>query len=255
MSKGGAVSIPTCMLAWQQGIPVILHESDALMGRANRLLARYAHRVCLGHEGACPQRDDAVVTGNPVRADVYAGSADRAREITGFRDDKPLLLVLGGSQGAAALNNAVGHHIDALLADWNVAHLTGYGKAGAGERAGYWARPFAQGELPHLYTLATAAVSRAGAGAIAELAANAVPSLLVPLRGLAQDHQWHNANAAQAEGWCRILEQEALATLPEALRALAADREALVKKADASLRRSRTAAEHIATVVLRAERG
>ncbi len=255
VSKGGAVSIPTCMLAWQRGIPVILHESDALMGRANRLLSRFASRVCLGHAGACPGRDDAVVTGNPVRAAVFAGTAEHGRAITGFHDAKPVLLVLGGSQGAAALNAAIRQNLDALLADWNVVHLTGHGKQGAAAKPGYWSKPFAQEELPHLYALAAAAISRAGAGAIAELAANAIPTLLVPLRGLAQDHQWHNARSAEKEGWCRILEQGALTTAPDALRTLLADHEILAKKANAAQYRSREAAEHIATVVLRAERG
>lgn len=211
ITKGGAVSIPLCRIAHARGIPVLLHESDAVMGRANALMARFADTVCLGIPGAAPHHPDAVFTGNPVRPDVTRGDRAEGLRIAGLAGKKPILLVLGGSQGAAALNDAVRTNIDALLETVYVIHVTGEGKPGAEARSGYFALPFARTELPHLYAAADLALSRAGAGLIAELAACAVPAVLVPLEGLAQDHQTANARAAEAAGGCVLLRQKDLA--------------------------------------------
>jgi UDP-N-acetylglucosamine--N-acetylmuramyl-(pentapeptide) pyrophosphoryl-undecaprenol N-acetylglucosamine transferase len=219
-SKGGAVTLPVCLAARRLGIPVVLHESDAVMGRANRMMARMAGRVCLGFQPSPPtllSRERArgnvaaqkgiVVTGNPVRMEVTEGSRTEGLKITGFSGERPVLLVYGGSQGAEAINRIVIDHLDALLAHADIVHLTGKGKSAGPQKKGYWHAEFAGAELPHLYAIATLAVSRAGAGSIGELAANGIPSVLIPLRGLAQDHQEFNAVRAAETGGCVRLEQ------------------------------------------------
>lgn len=210
--KGGAVSIPLCLAAWWKGIPIILHESDVVMGRANRFLSRFADVVCRGFPG------------NPVRTEMLAGSRAEGLRITGFSGERPILLVIGGSQGAQAINEAVAALLPELLRLCDIIHITGPGKPPAPRSpvrphpggplpalSGYWSTAFAGDTLPHLYALATAALSRAGAGVLSELAANGIPSIVVPLRGLAQDHQWHNASLFAKQHACVLLEQEHLA--------------------------------------------
>ncbi len=211
-SKGGAVSVPCCLAARMRGIPIVLHESDAVMGRANRMVARIADTVCVGMKNDEWIMDNGqwIMTGNPIRSELTQGSREEGRRITGLSGKKPVLLVYGGSQGAQALNEAVIAHIDALLPHVDIVHLTGRGKRGALPRAGYFSMEFAHAELPHLYALADLALSRAGAGNIAELAANGIPAIFVPIAGLANDHQVRNAEAAALSGGCIHLPQTRL---------------------------------------------
>ena len=167
--------------------------------------------------------DRFVVTGNPIRPSISVGKKSEGLRITHCKNEKPILLVTGGSQGSVALNDWVRKHLVSLLAQANIIHLTGKGKHGAGKKEGYFSMPFAMEELPHFYALATLAISRGGNGNISELAANGIPTILVPLRGLAQDHQEMNARAAEASGGCLVVEQADTEKelLPAVLRLLA----------------------------------
>jgi UDP-N-acetylglucosamine--N-acetylmuramyl-(pentapeptide) pyrophosphoryl-undecaprenol N-acetylglucosamine transferase len=211
-SKGGIVSIPLCYIAHQKHIPIVLHESDAVMGKANRLITRWAMTICLGF----PQENSrssqliahsSIVTGNPIRPHITDGSRAEGLRLTGLSGTRPILLVIGGSQGAQALNDAVTTQIDALMKFVDIVHLTGRGKTTSIKRGGYWQTEFAQEELPHLYAIADIALSRAGAGSIGELAANNIATVLVPIEGLANNHQFLNAIAAQENGGCILLLQ------------------------------------------------
>jgi UDP-N-acetylglucosamine--N-acetylmuramyl-(pentapeptide) pyrophosphoryl-undecaprenol N-acetylglucosamine transferase len=255
-SKGGAVSIPLCMAAKHRGIPIVLHESDAVMGRANGIISRWADVVCVGLESSTfdIRHSKIRTTGNPVRPEITKGSADEARHITGFSGKRPVTLVYGGSQGSQALNEWVVENLKELLTFTDVIHLTGKGKKGATPREGYYVAEFAHGSLGHLYTLADIAVSRAGSGNITELAANGIPAILVPLRGLAQDHQELNARAAEKSGGCRVVQQiEIQGKLSSALRVTLEDPKALKMMSERirSLYRPE-AALTIATAVLEA---
>lgn len=209
-SKGGHVSVPVCFMAWKRGIPIILHESDAVSGRANRLVWRIATKVCTGF----PRRTSDpryTHTGNPVREYVTRGSREEGLALTGFAGTRPVLLVLGGSQGAMALNAAVEGDRNALLEMCDVIHITGSGKATqrTTDRR-YWQREFVTGELPHLYAVADLALTRAGAGTLGELAANGIPAIVVPLRSVGHDHQQKNAEAVAEAGGCLLLQQDRL---------------------------------------------
>lgn len=148
-----------------------------------------------------------IVTGNPLRPHITDGSKTEGLRITGLSGKRPILLVIGGSQGAQALNNAIVENIDSLLAQVDIVHLTGRGKKTSISKPGYWQTEFAHEELPHLYAIAEMALSRAGAGTITELAANGIPMILVPIEGLANNHQVLNAITAQENGGCIILLQ------------------------------------------------
>ncbi|MBI2636003.1 glycosyltransferase [Candidatus Peregrinibacteria bacterium] len=198
-SKGGGVTVPVALAGRAMGIPLVIHESDAVPGRATRLLSRFAERVCRGFPG------------NPVRPELFSGSREKGFVITGLSGSRPVLLVMGGSQGASALNDAITAQLDAILSLVDVVHITGAGKSGAAPRTGrYWTREFAHEDYPHLLAIADMALSRAGAGAISEFAALGIVPMLVPLRGLAHDHQEKNARAAEEKGACVVIEQDAL---------------------------------------------
>lgn len=207
-SKGGYISVPLCIVAWCLRVPIVLHESDAVAGMGNRLLGRMATVICVGSRSALGRNPRTVFTGNPVRVMIGHGSRDAGRRITGFSGRKPVLLFIGGSQGAKVINDAVESQLSSLLALGDIVHITGRGKRGDIHHAHYYARELVTDELPHLYALADIVVSRAGAGTLSELALLSKPVIVIPLRGLAQDHQQKNAHMLLKEGAVVLLAQE-----------------------------------------------
>ena len=220
-SKGGSASVPVVLAAWVYRIPVFIHDSDAVAGRANRFLARFASRVAIAYPGAYnffPVRKT-VLTGNPIREELLLGEGDRFVKQFGLSLEKPILLVLGGSQGAQTLNAAILRILPQLLEkNIQVVHQTGnknyenivssvetYGlKIG---ESGYVPRAFLSVfELADALKVATLVLSRAGAGSIAELAATKKASILVPLLGAANDEQRMNAYDVAALGGALVLE-------------------------------------------------
>lgn len=256
-SKGGAISVPLCRAAKKLGIPIIIHESDSVMGKANRMIAPIATAICLGFPPSDEQRSfgkSPIVTGNPIRPNMTQGNRTRGLDLANLTGKRPVLLVLGGSQGATALNNAVKLHLPELLKICDVVHLTGRGKKGAGRHAGYWTREYVYKELPDLYAITTLALSRAGAASIGELAANAIPMILVPIRGLANDHQYENAVRAEAKGSAMILPQTHLegdlGTVVQSLLTKENDSLKNMRAATAELRQPE-AARRIAQIILK----
>lgn len=210
--KGGYVSIPVALAAKKLGIPIVLHESDSVPGRANKLVAKVASHICCGlpnvkFKGHAPVS----VTGNPVRKELMEGVRDQGLEISGLSEHKPILLVIGGSQGALSINRIIAEELHCLLHHVHIIHLTGEGKETvAAAETGYYALPFANEELPHLYACADLALSRGGFNALCELAANRIPTIVCPLEGVGHNHQVHNATVAQETGGCIMLPQSHL---------------------------------------------
>lgn len=208
-SKGGYVSVPVCLAAAAKGIPIVLHESDVVGGRANALISLKAERVCKGFP--TKESEKIAYTGNPVRPEITQGSKKRGYEITGFSGDRPVLMVTGGSQGAQALNDVVTALGETLLERFDVVHITGRGKAGMETMDKHYRQwEFVTHELPDLYAIADVGLARAGAGSIAELAANAIPSVLSPLRNVPHAHQERNAKMAEEHGGFVMRYQEDL---------------------------------------------
>jgi UDP-N-acetylglucosamine--N-acetylmuramyl-(pentapeptide) pyrophosphoryl-undecaprenol N-acetylglucosamine transferase len=213
-SKGGAVSVPTCLAAYAMEIPIVLHESDAVSGRANRFVSKFAQITCRGFPTPLSPTPDSLhpFTGNPTRPGIANGSKAEGYKITGFTGKRPVLLVFGGSQGAKALNEALHSMLTHITEHYDVIHLTGKGKGEHMVEEHHWATPFAYEELPHLYAITDVAMSRAGAGSISELAMNGIATILVPLEGLAQNHQVENAKVIASLGAGIHLPQESLGT-------------------------------------------
>jgi UDP-N-acetylglucosamine--N-acetylmuramyl-(pentapeptide) pyrophosphoryl-undecaprenol N-acetylglucosamine transferase len=201
-------------------------RSTVRLGLANRLLAKRATRVAVSSESTLellPEgvRERAVVTGNPVRAEVFAGEPLKAVDALGldsFDPDLPVLYVTGGAQGAVQINTVVTEALPWLLQHANVIHQCGPNNLQdmfertatlpAEQAARYRVMGFVGAELPDVLALADVVVSRSGAGTIAELTALGKPSVLIPLASAAGNEQSHNAHRLQDLGAAITLEGE-----------------------------------------------
>lgn len=211
--KGGFVSVPVALAAWFKKIPIVLHTSDAVPNLSDRILMKLARTICTGF----PQENLSIPhmhTGNPVRSFIRTGSRDAGKRITGFSGNRPVLLVMGGSQGSLALNRGVMKNLDALLDRADIIHLTGRGKSVPSDHARHWVREEVFEDLPHLYALADIVLSRGGAGALSELSAAKKTVIATPLTGVAHDHQWKNTEYLVDAGAVYHLREDRLDDLP-----------------------------------------
>ena len=216
-SKGGFVSVPVVIAAGRKHIPVICHESDLTPGLANKLTMPSAAKVCCNFPETLqylpPKK--AVLTGCPIRQERSEGSREAALKLTGFAADRPVLMVMGGSLGATAVNKAVRDALPELLKDWQIIHLCGKGKLDESLKGtpGYLQFEYVQKELPDLFALCDLVISRAGANAICELLALKKPTLLIPLSAKAsRGDQILNARSFERQGFSMVLEEEELTT-------------------------------------------
>ena len=219
-SKGGFVSVPVVLAAAHYKIPVILHESDMTPGLANRICIPSARKVCCNFPETLSHlpKQKAVLTGSPIRQELLTGDAVKALRFTGLTPDRPVLLVMGGSLGATAVNEAVRSILPRLLKEFQVIHLCGKGKVDPSLSAlsGYVQYEYIQDELKDLFALSDIVISRAGANAICELLALRKPNLLIPLSAAAsRGDQILNARSFERQGFSLVMEEEAVT--PEAL--------------------------------------
>ncbi|MDR1061714.1 MAG: undecaprenyldiphospho-muramoylpentapeptide beta-N-acetylglucosaminyltransferase [Clostridiales bacterium] len=234
-SKGGFVGVPVILAAKLRRIPSVVHESDITPGLANRICAPLASAICTsfrqtaGHL-APSSRAKCRCTGAPVRPELLAGDRGEGYRLCGFSGEKPVLLVCGGSTGSQSINRLVRSTLGELLKTFDVAHLCGRGNA-ASELSGlegYAQFEYAGSELPHIYSIASLAVSRAGASSIFELLSLRIPSVLIPLPlSVSRGDQIRNAEEFEGRGYCVKLEEEQIASggvLLGAIQALYGDR-------------------------------
>ena len=212
-SKGGFVSVPVVMAGKKCKVPVIIHESDMTPGLANKLSIPSAVKVCCNFPETVEllPADKAVLTGSPIRQELLEGDAEKARNFTGFTSEKPVILVIGGSLGAVAVNNAVRSNLPELLKDFQVIHLCGRGKLDPtlNNLNGYVQYEYIKDELKDLFALTDIVISRAGANAICELLALHKPNLLIPLSANAsRGDQILNARSFERQGFSMVLEEE-----------------------------------------------
>lgn len=230
-SKGGFVAVPVTMAAWLLRIPVILHESDLTPGLANRLCVPLARKLCVTFPESVnylkgKEAEKAVVTGTPIRAELFAGSREKGRQICGFSPGLPVLLVMGGSLGSAVLNRVIRDNLAQLTQSYQIIHICGQGNLEpqlANPR--YFQVEYAREELPHLLAAADLVLSRAGANSLVELVALGKPNILVPLsRQASRGDQILNAASFARQGYSLVVEEEDLTG------EMLADRLALLQK-------------------------
>ena len=217
-SKGGFVSVPVVLAAKRLHIPVIIHESDLTPGLANKICIPSAAKVCcnfpetLSHLPA----GKAVLTRSPIRQELLRGNAIAALEFCHFTANKPVILVMGGSLGSAAINDTIRGVLPELLKNFQVIHLCGKGKLDPHltDVQGYVQFEYIKDELRDLFALADIVISRAGANAICELLALHKPNILIPLSAKAsRGDQILNARSFEAQGFSIVLEEESVTNL------------------------------------------
>lgn len=212
--KGGFVSVPVAMAAHSLKIPVVLHESDYTPGLANKLCTPKANKICLSFDAEKEKYGDkAVVTGSPIRKELMSGDKAKGLDFLGFNDEKPVLLVMGGSLGAGALNTTIDNNIDKLTEKFQVVHLRGKGHLNESldNKEGYRQFEYISKEIPDIFACSDIIFSRAGANAVFEFLALAKPALLIPLPlSQSRGDQILNAKYFAKNGYSKVIEEEKL---------------------------------------------
>jgi len=213
-SKGGFVSVPVVYGAKLNGVPVVIHESDMTPGLANKLSVPFAKvECCTFPEAVKHAKGKGVYTGTPIRPEILSGDGIRGRKLFGLNDSKPILMVVGGSSGAQAINEAVVAALPKLTENFQVLHLCGRGNLNAALEgsANYVQCEFLNEEMADAYACADIIVSRAGANALCEILALKKPSLLIPYPlGASRGDQVMNAESFKARGFSHVLDQKDL---------------------------------------------
>jgi UDP-N-acetylglucosamine--N-acetylmuramyl-(pentapeptide) pyrophosphoryl-undecaprenol N-acetylglucosamine transferase len=223
-SKGGYAAIPVVLVAWIYQIPILTHESDSVPGVANRIIGKFSQRIAISYPRAKRYfvESKLLLTGNPVRKEINQGDKSVILKKLGLTESKPVILVLGGSQGAQGINKAIAKSLPELLKRAQVIHQTGEGnykaaihqarEVGIKEgHGGYFPVPFIELEdMKNNYAVADVVISRAASTSISEIAANKKPAILIPLPTAANNHQSMNAYALAEVGGAVVLEESNL---------------------------------------------
>ncbi|MCD5140782.1 MULTISPECIES: undecaprenyldiphospho-muramoylpentapeptide beta-N-acetylglucosaminyltransferase [Mammaliicoccus] len=211
-SKGGFVSVPVIIAAKSLKIPSIVHESDVTPGLANKISMKFANKMYTTFEETLKYvpKEKSDYIGAIIREDLRDGSKEEGYQLTGFYDQLPVLLIMGGSLGSKALNKAIRDNLDYLTKKYQIIHLTGKGHVDQNiKNANYVQYEFVSNELMHFYAITDTVISRAGANAIYEFATLKLPMLLIPL-GLDQSRgdQIDNAKIFEKNGYAKVLQEK-----------------------------------------------
>ncbi|MFX0548835.1 undecaprenyldiphospho-muramoylpentapeptide beta-N-acetylglucosaminyltransferase [Hathewaya histolytica] len=214
-SKGGFVSVPVVMAAKLNRIPVIAHECDMTPGLANKISTPFCNKVCVTFPETLPyiKGDKGIVTGLPIREELFQGKREEGYRICGFSGEKPVLLVIGGSLGSVIINKAIRESIYKLLENFNIIHICGKGNLDSSmdNIKGYKQFEYVSEELKHFMNTADYFISRAGANTIFEILALKKPHILVPLSQKAsRGDQILNANSFEKMGYSMVIKEEDL---------------------------------------------
>lgn len=216
-SKGGFVSVPVVRAASSLGIPCVIHESDMTPGLANKLCIPVAKKICCNFPETLKllPADKAVLTGSPIREELSQGNKLAGLDMCGFSANKPVIMVIGGSLGAANVNKAVREALPQLLEDFQIVHLCGKDKIDnlLLNTPGYKQFEYIKAELKDLFAMADIVISRAGANAICELLALKKPNILIPLpASSSRGDQLLNAASFEAQGFSIVINEDDLTT-------------------------------------------
>ena len=215
-SKGGFVAFPVVFAAWVNRIPIIAHESDATPGLANRMCFPFVDKICVTFaQGALffKKSKKVVVTGTPIRKALFSGDREGGLALCGFSENKSCLLVIGGSQGAASINQTVRNALPVMTKTFQVVHLCGKGKVDALLQGmpDYFQFEYANEELADLFAMSEIVISRAGANSVYEILALQKPHVLIPLSAkVSRGDQIHNARYFEEQGISVVIQEEDL---------------------------------------------
>lgn len=214
-SKGGFVTVPVVLAAKKHKVPVIIHESDMTPGLANKLAIPSATKVCANFPETLKYlpAEKAVLTGTPIRKELFSGNKIRGLDFCGFSANRPVILVIGGSTGSRAINEVIRGMLPTLLRDYQLIHLCGKDNLDPklNNLAGYVQFEYIKSELNDLFAASDLVISRAGANAICELLALRKPNILIPLPAASsRGDQILNAESFERQGYSLVLKEEEL---------------------------------------------
>ncbi len=212
-STGGYVSLPVVLAGWTLKIPVISHELDVVPGLANKISAKFAKKISLSFSESEKYfekyKKKIVISGSPVRKDIDKGSEEKGYKLTGFDKHRPIVLVMGGSQGAQQINTLVRNNLGELLKKFQIIHLCGRGNLDiSAYKRGYKQFEYLNDELKDVYAISEIVISRGGANSLAEIAYLKKKCLVIPLIIGSRGDQVDNAKVfGKKFGWS-VLEGE-----------------------------------------------
>lgn len=213
-SKGGFVSVPVLFGAWVNRVPAISHESDLTPGLANKLVQPFVKTIFT----TFPETEKYIKSGKGkflgpvIRQDLKDGNKEKGKRLLGITNDKPIILVMGGSLGAKKLNDLVRDNLDNLLKDYNIIHAAGKdGYDSSIKREGYYQFEYLKEELKDILAASDIVISRAGANSIFEFLYYKIPMLLIPLpAGASRGDQVDNAKSFANNGFALVLEEKSM---------------------------------------------
>lgn len=215
-SKGGFVAFPVVVAAWLNRIPVIAHESDKTPGLANRLSFPFVNKICVNFEetkSLFKKKNKVIVTGTPIREDLFKGDKEAGLKHCQFHDKKPCILVMGGSLGSQRLNEIIRQSLPLLNQQYQVIHLCGRGKLDHSleKNKEYCQFEYANENLADLFAAASLVISRSGANALYEILALRKPHVLIPLPlKVSRGDQIENAHYFENHGISFVINDERL---------------------------------------------
>ncbi|BAY83773.1 UDP-N-acetylglucosamine--N-acetylmuramyl-(pentapeptide) pyrophosphoryl-undecaprenol N-acetylglucosamine transferase [Calothrix parasitica NIES-267] len=212
-TTGGYISGPAVIAARSLGLPVIIHESNALPGKVTRFFGPWCNAVAVGFEAAAKYlpKNKTIYTSTPVRSAFLEPGIEASLDLT-IPQDVPVIVVFGGSQGAVSVNRLVRESAPTWFeAGAYVVHLTGNQdpEADSLKHSQYISMPFYD-NMAALLQRANLAISRSGAGSVTELAVCATPAILIPYPYAAEDHQTYNAQVYTTAGAGILFQQKEL---------------------------------------------
>ncbi len=218
-AKGGYASFPVVFAAWVYRIPVIIHESDSIAGLANIISSKFANKIAIAFESADVyfSSKKTVLTGNPVRKEIFEGDKERAISEFNLRKGLPTVFVIGGSQGSQKINEILLQAVPKIIEKAQIIHQCGIENYeeirqeisgwSVPNLENYRAIPFLRENIRDAYAISDVIVSRAGANSISEIISMAKPAILIPLPTSASDHQLKNAYYFSSRGAAVMLEE------------------------------------------------
>ncbi|OUB14297.1 UDP-N-acetylglucosamine--N-acetylmuramyl-(pentapeptide) pyrophosphoryl-undecaprenol N-acetylglucosamine transferase [Bacillus thuringiensis serovar yunnanensis] len=211
-SAGGFVSVPVVLGAWLNRVPIIIREPDSTIGLANKIAIPFAEKLCITFPdtkvGINPKK--VVYTGPIIREEIKNGSVERGLSYCGFTNDKPIVLIMGGSQGSERINQILQATLKKLLVQFNIVHICGKGKMNSLLQVeGYRQFEYINEQISDILAMADIVISRAGSSAISELIVLKKPMLLIPLSdGSSRGDQIINAEFCKRNKYAEVLLQE-----------------------------------------------
>lgn len=214
-SKGGFVTVPVIIAAAFNKVPVVIHESDYTPGLANKISIPFAKKVCVSFPETLTHipKDKAVYTGAPIRKEITEGNREKGLKFCGFNNDKPILLLIGGSLGSQILNKNLREIVTKLIKEFQIIHICGKGLKdnNLDNIEGYKQFEYVNNELSDIFACADIFVSRAGSNTIFEFLALKKPNLLIPLsKKASRGDQILNARSFEKSGFSKIIYEEDL---------------------------------------------